>query len=156
MRKSFRIVAMLLGLWLGVQAVCAGEAVQYDTSGKGAVLCSQLMLMEVRYVSQLCRWARTPADDAIDKGIADIDAFVLKNSSRPVTQEMLDQRKADYFAGRPKPGGALPRRCTADPKDFDSDTALLWSIHQMDPAALAASTAELLSIPREPLLNPCL
>lgn len=140
---------------VSVGPVPAAE-VQYDTSGKGAVLCTELILMEVRYMSQLCKWERTPADDAIDRAINDIDAFVLENSSTPVTQEQLDQQKLDYFSHREKPGDTSPIRCVADPVKFDTDMKFLWDIHQQDPAKLTAWILDLLSIPREPLLNPCL
>lgn len=130
--------------------------VQYDTSGKGAVLCAELILMEARYMSQLCKWERTPADEAIDQAIADIDAFVIANSSEPVTQEQLDQRKVDYFSSRPVPGEVPPPRCVADPTKLDSDTKFLWDVHSQEAAQVEGWIADLLSVPREPLLNPCL
>lgn len=154
LRRLLMVVSPSVCL-LSAGPVPAAE-VQYDTSGKGAVLCAELILMEVRYMTQLCKWERTPADDAIDKAIIDIDAFVLQNSSTPLTQEQLDQQKLDYFSHRERPGDTPPLRCVADPMRLASDMKFLWDLHQQDAAKLEAWIADLLSIPREPLLNPCL
>jgi hypothetical protein len=137
------------------------EHPQIDNSGKGAVLCLQEMLIATKAGVQACKWTRTPTDDVIDKALSDIAAFVVANSSRPVTREQIDKDAEDElrFYLDDATGEYASDYCPANPEDpvnKNKGGVLTWTIHTMAPATLSAMVADALSIPREPLLNPCL
>ena len=129
------------------------SVVKMDMSGKGAVLCSWSLFVLAAHAVGECGWKSTPADTSITQSIADIDAFIIRNSVTPVTQDQLDVRKAIDVA----PGFATPRgRAEICEHSSQSIGGVLWSLHISDADQLTASTRETLSIPREPVMNPCL
>lgn len=131
----------------------AQDEPRVDNSGKGAVLCLQQVLPSAKAVVEACGWERTSTDDAIDNALTDIDAFVIANSSQPVTQEQINQFKSEQLDDARAHISAEPGVCSRDPKA--SDDGLFWAIHTMDVTEFVALTADALSIPREPVLNPC-
>jgi hypothetical protein len=133
-----------------------GDSPTIDNSGKGAVLCLMHMLVGAKASAGICKWARTPADDVIENGLSDIAAFAVANSSRPVTREQFDYYVKSELKIYSDGYSQDPGYCTADPKNSESGAALPWMFHTMEPKKLRAAIADTLSIPREPLLNPCL
>lgn len=156
MFKSFAVVLLTVSAVAAAPALAQDQAPAVDTSGKGAVLCLMHVLVGTKAGVEVCKWTRTPADDVIDKGLADIAAFAVANSSRLVMREQFD----DYVKGEldvyRDAYDQEPGYCTADPKNQESEAALPWMFHTMDPAKLTAAIADTLSVPREPLLSPCL
>src|SRR5262245_36610123 len=63
-----------------------------DKSG-GAVLCVWSIYLSVRTQTTACAVSREPVDDAIDEAITAIDEFIIANSSRHPTHEMLKDFK---------------------------------------------------------------
>lgn len=130
-----------------------GDAeVKVDNTGKGAVLCTWSMLVAAANAARECGWEDKPA---LAEAIGRIDAFIIVNSPEPITQEQLDARKAaDADQGYETAAGrASICEHTAGSHSFGE---MLWSIHSTSPDQLAALTSDLLSIPREPVMNPCL
>jgi hypothetical protein len=124
-----------------------GGTIQSDRTGKGAVLCVWMIYAEVQATGQTCFKGQDQAFQAeLDSSIKRIDAFIIKNSSRPVTQAGLDARKAQ---GRQQLG-AIKNLCTS------GAAQMYQALRAGGPDKLRASTTDLLSIPREPVTNPCL
>jgi hypothetical protein len=158
MLKAIALIPALFAC--AVTSTLAQDHPQIDNSGKAAVFCLQEILIATKAGVQACKWKRTPTDDVIDKALSDIAAFVVVNSSRPVTREQVDKDATDRLAFYLDEAGQSPEdHCPADPadpKNKDTGPDLVWMLHTMEPAALSGLVADSLSIPREPLLNPCL
>jgi hypothetical protein len=129
-----------------------GAEIKFDNTGKGAVLCTWSMLVAAANAAQKCGWGENLA---LGEAIGQIDAFIIANSLEPVTQEQLSARKAaDSGLGYETAAGrASMCEYTAGSHSFGE---MLWRIHASEPEQLAALTSDLLSVPREPVMNPCL
>lgn len=127
-----------------------GSVAKNDVSGKGAVLCSYSLFLITRAVAELCDWPRSPADDAIDEGLADIEAFILANSNPPMTEADLAARRMNALPKGETGEKALV--CDAAGSDYATFAQRLRDIPATD---LQAAFAEMLSVPREPVMNPC-
>jgi hypothetical protein len=119
-----------------------------DTAGKGAVLCSWAIYISVQADTAACGRRRTPTDDAIDEAIIAIDDFIIANSSLKPTREMLQKFKRDAaeieLANRSKGGRNF---CIGDE---------MAGFRNSSPEQIRAGVKEMLSVPREPVMNPCL
>jgi hypothetical protein len=114
-----------------------------DNSGKGAVLCSWSINLSVQARTADCGWARRPVDDAIDEAITAIDDFILANSTLHPTRPMLEDFKRR----------AAESEChrTVTREQYCRDTEFIRSTEPIREGVKA-----FLSIPREPVMNPCL
>lgn len=132
----------------GVETRRLGDkAVQVDNSGKGAVLCIWSIYDAVRLVGRECHAGQDAAFQAeLEQSIARIDDFIIANSKHPVSKEQLDARRAQGLRGLQMHGSI----CAG------SAEQLYQMLRRGGPEALRAQTADLLSIPREPVMNPCL
>jgi len=130
--------------------------VKIDVSGKGAVLCTWSILTAVQATTEVCGWKRLPIDAAIDAAIADMDKFIIDNMTTPITQGELDERKR-----RDREGvwGAeveqIALMCELS-SEADTHANFASSMRQTNPVALAMTIHDSLSLPREPVMNPCL
>jgi hypothetical protein len=86
---------------------------------------------------------RRPVDDAIDRAVTSIDAFIISNSSLHPTPAMVEEFKRRQ---RPTCTNANAQTIAQSIEPFRRASA-----EQID-----AAVKELLSIPREPVMNPCL
>ena len=114
-----------------------------DKSGAGAVLCAWSLYLTIQAQTAACGLPRRPVDDAIDQAVADIDEFILANSSLHPTRSMPENFKHDAAAR-----AAGPQYCE------NKDLATFRS--SLSPEKVQSSVKTLLAIPREPLMNPCL
>ncbi|MCP4381866.1 MAG: hypothetical protein GY798_10735 [Hyphomicrobiales bacterium] len=127
-----------------------------DTNG-GAVLCAWSIYLAVQTVTSACRLPPGPVDDAIDEAIVAMDDFILAHSSLHPTRSMLDNFKGELAASRfpavewELDGKGLPRLCSSDGREQIVD-----QVRSMQPDNIRARVAELLAVPREPVMNPCL
>lgn len=131
---------------------------QVDVSGKGAVLCLWYIYLLLEAATDVCEWDPLPVDDAISRGIDRIDQFIVANSSQPVTLEMLSQAKIRQIE---ESLGTSPnetaRACTFQAGDTSSFVGGLFEMRRsLTPEQFDASIDAMLSIPREPVMNPCL
>ena len=120
-----------------------------DQSGAGAVLCTWSLYMSTRTLSAACDLPRAPIDDTIDRAIADIDDFILANSSLHPGRAALDRFKRDAAEkelARARRDG-LDKACRNDMAKF---------LRSLPPEKIEASVKALLATPREPVMNPCL
>jgi restriction endonuclease Mrr len=114
-----------------------------DKSGKGAVLCNWAIFLGVQAGVSACSLPRRPVDDAIDRAVTSIDAFIISNSSLHPTPAMVEEFKRRQ---RPTCTNANAQTIAQSIEPFRRASA-----EQID-----AAVKELLSIPREPVMNPCL
>jgi len=146
----FAIVALATPALGQDKMVLGPRQFERDNSGKGAVLCSWAIFLSIQAQTAECGLARRPVDDAIDQAIAAIDEFILRNSSLRPTRQMLDTFKrgvAESERNHFRQRGLLKQYCE------NPDTERFRSI---DADQLRAGVQDLLSIEREPVMNPCL
>jgi hypothetical protein len=117
-----------------------------DNSGKGAVLCSWSILLSIQARTAECGWDRRPVDDAIDEAIAAIDEFIIAKSSLHPTRPMLE----DF-----KQRAAESERRSVSRQQY-CETSASEPFRNAGPDRIREGTTALLSIPREPVMNPCL
>ena len=122
---------------------------EHDTSGKGAVLCAWAIYLSVQTETAACGRVRNKSDDAIDEAIVVIDQFILSNSSLKPTQPMLEDFKRrvaerDLNAARRQ---GLKKFCELGGTE---------PFRRFTPEQIRASVKDLLAVPREPVMNPCL
>jgi hypothetical protein len=131
-----------------------------DRSGKGAVLCLWHILLHAQAVVEKCGWERLPVDDAIDRAIIATDAFIIVNSSSPVTQDDLAAAKARISAeaigemSSPIPSEAWV--CSVREGQYTPGTLAQAMREDFTAQELDAWAADALSVPREPVLDPCM
>ena len=119
-----------------------------DTSGKGAVLCSWGIYVYVQRQTADCGLARRPGDDAIDQAIVQMDEFIIANASSHPTHQMLE----DYKRRSLETGWLSGHRG----KEYCQKNEFVEHISSIDPDRIREEVKALLSIPREPVMNPCL
>lgn len=117
--------------------------------GAGAVLCAWSIYLSVRTQTTACAVSREPVDDAIDEAITAIDGFIIANSSLHPTHEMLEDFKR-------RAGEAELRHARQLGMQKYCETNLAQNFRRQTPDKIRASVKELLAVPREPVMNPCL
>jgi hypothetical protein len=126
------------------QMILGPRQLEKDTSGAGAVLCSWSFYVYTQAMTAACALPRRPVDDTIDQAIAAIDEFILANSSLHPTQAMLENFKRDLRQQVQR----APRRLLNCEEPFlgSSDESI---------GQIQDHVKKLLTIPREPVANPC-
>jgi hypothetical protein len=142
---SFALLALAVPT-AGQDGTNPGPIPEVDKSGKGAVLCAWSIYLAVQARTVTCGWARQPADDAIDEAIAATDDFILANSSHHPTRPMLEDFKR-RAAESERDNLTHQQYCESRDVEF---------IRSLGPDQIREGVKALLSIPREPVMNPCL
>ena len=144
------IIPRLLSLsMLGFALLASGSAatpdphVESDTSGHGAVLCAWLIDISLKVIGDQCfpdqdKALRTALGDSIER----INRFIVANE--PATPDQVHRWQAQYEQRE------RADACNKNGLDFYSH------FRAATPAAVRKSTDDLLSIPREPVADPCL
>jgi hypothetical protein len=133
-----------------------GEHVEIDSSGHGAVLCTWEIYVTVRNAIDLCFPSEFRAlRSDVSEGIEAMNRFIVANSPTPVTLATLDRAIAERMARdrRYLPAGekaADIRYCKNMRQEF------LEPFAKQSHDEFQRSMADLLSVPRIPVLNPCL
>ena len=117
-----------------------------DQTGKGAVVCAWWIYVGVQQTGEECFPGKDEAfKSELSRSITRIDSFIIRNNSTPVTQMQLDASKQEQQQSN---------------KQFDfcsGDGSTMYKMmSSAGPMALRESVDELLSIPREPVADPCL
>lgn len=123
-----------------------------DESGHGAVICSWMMYVTLRGELDECpadRFVELRSD--LDQGIGAIEDFIVANSVVPMGVTELRARAAAETARIRAASSARPGVCLGG----DSG-AIAASFDAMGLPARLDMVRDLLSIPRWPVLNPCL
>jgi hypothetical protein len=125
---------------------------QTDQSGKGAVLCSWHVYSAALQLAERCHPGRDPElQRALGDGVGDIEAFIVRHSRPQVTagqvaalRERGFRETADWIT---RNGGDFCR---------DPNLAPLYGeLRRRGAEGVRADVADLLSVPRQPLMDPC-
>jgi hypothetical protein len=128
---------------------------EFDTSGKGAVLCTWSIMVEMRNGIDLCFPGEYPSmRRQLSEGIDATNDFIVANSPAPTTKAQLEaaivdraKKERDRLAGQPGPI-AETQHCQTLRKD--------WLAKSQSDEEFKRWLADFLSVPRKPLMNPCL
>jgi hypothetical protein len=82
--------SLLISAAWGDQQGSTKARVPPKTIDMNAVVCTRLSLIEVQAETKACNCHRLPIDSAIVQAIRETDAFIIRNSPSPITQESLD------------------------------------------------------------------
>src|SRR3954468_3572833 len=153
-RRVPLMVVAAVGLALTMPAVGQDRMVlgpqqfKADTTGAGAVLCVWSIYLSVQTQVAAFALPRRPVDDAIDQAIVAMDDFIIANSSLHPTRAMLDAFKRNAATSELSTLRRLqPQFCQSqDLEGFRSPS----------PEQIEATVKEILAVPREPVMNPCL
>ncbi|MDB5539099.1 MAG: hypothetical protein JWQ89_826 [Devosia sp.] len=118
------------------------------------------VLVTAQATREPCGVQRQPIDDEIDAGVAEIDLFIMANAKRfPATPDSLATEKANIVQipldALKKYPEARADICYAT-NAFHGMPAWPPEARQLAARAMRHSVRGLLSIPREPVMNPCL
>ncbi|SRR5258708_28188351 len=142
----FSIVALVVPAAGQDRMILGPHQFERDNSGRGAVLCIWSIHLSVQARAAECGWARRPVDDAIDEAIKAIDEFILANSSLHPTRPMLEDFKRRAAESERR---IVTRERYCDNRDSEF-------VRSADPDRIREEVKALLSVPREPVMNPCL
>lgn len=128
-----------------------------DQSGKGAVLCGWLFYVEVKNMSEVC----SPAEDSevtknLDYAIEKISDFIVANSLKSVIKAGLEEDIKTRFLSTKEDfsiysGEDLEEECSASYAVQVKKSLLSKSSEEFK-----KSIDDFLSIPRPPVMEPCL
>lgn len=122
---------------------------QDQRPGEG-VICAYVLYTMSQFIIETCGWDRLPIDDAVDRAVPRIEAYILANASDP---SIVEQTRKNLRDGRVLANtwaeGELEAYCEVN--------ANLESSRQMfTPAEFERNMDKLLSRPGEPTLGHCL
>jgi len=146
----FSLISMATNL---AAQVTSSSQPEFDSSGKGAVLCTWFIIVDVRNAIDACFPSefgdlRVNLTGAIDK----TNDFIVANSPTPVTKEELNQviakRLAEASAQVAMGGSATGCKSRRDQFIEPMARQSRDDFHRW--------LADFLSVPRKPLMNPCL
>jgi hypothetical protein len=133
-----------------------------DNSGHGAVGCAARTFPTLMFILDTCAPGKYPEmHRTLAKGLDDIDDFTAKNSIIPVTKESLQQERRAAEAQV----GAKSAAMSADDRAKECHRPDFQSyLSKLEPAGgehaeaerIRKVIAELLSVPRPPVSNPCI
>jgi len=138
--------------------------VSQDVSGRGAVMCAWGIYSMLRAGMDFCLAdEHQEAKDALSRALSDMNVFIMANSVLPVTLDQLERRTAEIRAKtiadakKLKPEEIL-RACRSG--DFSGFYKQFLDQppeeYQRAIAKMRTEVADLLSVPRPPVTNPCL
>ena len=132
----------------GIETERSGDSViQTDRTGKGAVLCMWGILDAVRTAGRECfKGQDKDFQSELNPSLARMDQFIIQNSSHHATQATIDAIRSQGT----RQHHSLGNICTGDA------SKMYLSFRARGVAQLRALVSENLSIPREPVINPCL
>lgn len=117
-----------------------------DVSGHGAVLCSWQIYVGVAAALEICpEFRNEPLKADLANAIDRINDFIVANSLSPISKAELEKR-------------ATSRRVDASQlcRPDGPAAAMLKSFGSVSHDKLMGSVDDLLSVPRPPVMNPCL
>ena len=115
------------------------------------VLCAYVIYSGAMLDSEVCSWADTPAGEAVRKAVADMEAHILANSSRPVAEY-----RSNYAAGLSSMLALSDDKRTAYCEGKDPDRPNYFGgLRFEDPVKMTEEVSELLSRPGEPGHGDC-
>jgi hypothetical protein len=117
-----------------------------DLSGHGAVLCSWEIYVALAAALEICpEYRNEPLKADLAYAIDRINDFIVANNLFPVSKAELEKRAASRRED-------ASRLCRPD----SPAAGMLKSLGSVSHDKLVSSVADLLSVPRPPVMNPCL
>ena len=124
-----------------------GRVARSDNTGKGAVMCLWAIYEAARVAGDDCaKGSDADFRTELSRAIGQVDRFIIRNSSAPITPADLDRRRA----------AAAAQLRAQGPVCKGAAYGMYTGLRDRGAAALRAGTDDALSIPREPVMNPCL
>jgi hypothetical protein len=128
-----------------------------DNSGHGAVMCAWEIYVKISIAADIC--SATDKEDITQRlsgAIRRIDGFIIENSPTPMSQADLDRRKerirADAIAALARlSNDEATRKCRTD-----DASRMLERLKSQPAEKFEMGVDDLLSVPRPPVMNPCL
>jgi hypothetical protein len=122
-----------------------------DHSGHGAVLCAWNIYVGLAAVLDVCFPDEEPElREDLHRGIEAMKEFIVTNSLQPVSKADLEAQVARALAQAREL--STKGQCSA----LKSEDTVLHAIQSLPREQRRASVADLLSVPRPPVMNPCL
>lgn len=126
-----------------------------DESGKGAVVCSWMVDVELRAQLRTCPSnLNQDLRDDLDEAINAIDGFIVANSLEPTTLDALHVREAAADAKARGPGPASPGPSSKTCSSGETG-AMIAAMAGLSRTERMKQVSDLLSVPRWPVSNPC-
>jgi hypothetical protein len=158
-RRSRPFLIFALCVAIGHASPSVGQ--QFDHSGKGAVLCDWEIAIGVRNAIDVCfpeEFAELRAELSIT--INAINEFIVANNPSPITKAELEARVAQRLAKSRSAAAADPRpvseslHCQYMRRSFI--LPMDENLKKTSPDERRRALADFLSVPRVPVMNPCL
>lgn len=128
-----------------------------DNSGKGAVRCSWEIYVTAKNMSELCATTNQGEfKEKIDYALNMMNAFIVRNSLSPITENEIQAQIKEKFLTLKKQTSQIPK------EQFEKECSSGFVAHIAKEIAsksfedLKKSIDDSLSIPRPPVMNPCL
>lgn len=142
---------------VAIQSSRQRGTVGVDESGHGAVMCTWAIYVQIKTSVDLCGSAQAPQlGSELDEAIAKLNDFIAANSLVPTTVQAVaaavtaEENKAKAAVAKLGEGGFAKTCSNPDIKQMISATA------RMSHAEWQKTVSDLISIPRPPVMNPCL
>lgn len=144
LRWFLLMLAIFAGATLSVTADQSRP--EFDQSGKGAVICVWSIYVDIQQGIELCDLPPMAGDEDLAPSIRRVEEFILEHTTRGVTQAMLDSHKSRTYE--------QSKQALSTQSDGLCETVKM--LREKMVGNLVAATDDLLSVPREPLWNPCI
>jgi hypothetical protein len=150
-----RFVVLAVGVAVALWAMTSfGQQDEEDRSGKGAVLCAWLFLIDIRNTIDICtpgRFGDSRGD--VSWAIDAVNDFIVANNPTPVTRASLDEFIAKRLA-RARADVAAGDRATVNCEN--ASTARSGPLFGESREEFRRNINDFLSVPRKPVMRPCL
>jgi hypothetical protein len=117
-------------------------SVEIDQSGHGAVGCAWMIYVTLEQYGEACAPGDAETHAMLAEAVGRIDRFVMENGPATPDEIAAGKKRLSDQAGHYRSCGG--------------DLASMYAGLPRDPAALRKSIDDLLSVPRKPVINPCL
>jgi hypothetical protein len=130
------------------------EGINVDNSGHGAVLCSWEIFLDVRAALENCASEEDKKlKKVVDNSIGRINDFIVANSLTSVTKNEVERSAREKIARERKQFAVMSKE---GQKKACSSNFLQHFTRYVSDGKFEQEINELLSVPRPPVLNPCL
>jgi len=133
------------------------QSVEEDTSGHGAVLCAWRMYINLRVGLDLCfpnEYSELRED--LDDAIAAMNRFIVDNRVPATSMDEVEAFAAAEDARQRSEAAAVAPDKLREACSAGELGQMINGISQIPRAERRKTVADLLSVPRQPVLNPCL
>ena len=150
-----RILLVLVGVFSASGALSQSGGVTAEFDERGAVLCYWQIMITVKVFGDRCRVGQDETfRNFVDEAISETDNFIITNAL--ATEEAVGQAKAAIYQLYSEP--CLTVNCSrrfnvCESRDYQK---LYEGLRVREISSLRIGLKEFLSVPRKPVMNPCL